>query len=159
MGRVAGPFGVRGWIKIQPFTAEPRNLLDYTDWYLGGREAWRACQVEEVKVQGQSVVAKLAGCEDRDAAFGLRGLSVAVERSALPPPAGNEFYWVDLIGLRVVNEAGQALGVVARLLETGANDVLVLDGPDERMIPFVGAVVKAVDLEQGLITVDWGMDY
>jgi len=159
MGRISGPFGVRGWVKIQPFTTQPRNLLDYTDWYLGGREPWQACRVEEAKIHGQSVLAKLAGCEDRDAALVLRGLSVAVDRGDLPPTASNEFYWVDLIGLRVVNEAGQALGVVARLLETGANDVLVLEGSGERMIPFVGAVVKAVDLEQGLITVDWGMDY
>jgi 16S rRNA processing protein RimM len=104
-------------------------------------------------------VAQLLGCEDRDAATALRGKEVAVPRAALPAAKENEFYWADLFGLKVVNVVGEELGVVVRIFETGANDVLVVRGERERLIPFVAAVIQKVDLASGIIRVDWGADY
>ena len=159
MGRVSAPFGVKGWIKVQPFTAAPANLLSYTVWWLGRDDAWVKYAVSNVQVHGRSVVAQFEGCEDREAAARFRGMQVAIPRDALPQTDANEFYWADLVGLKVVNGAAQHLGHVVRLLETGANDVLVVEGERERLIPFIADVVKQVDLGSGVITVDWGADY
>lgn len=159
MGRVAAPFGIKGWLKIQPFTAETGCLSGFATWWLGHGGNWQQYRVEEARAQGRGVVAKLEGCEDREAAVRFRGMQVAVARDALPQPAANEFYWADLIGLRVVNRAAQYLGEVTRIIETGANDVLVVQGESERLIPFIADVIQAVDLAAGEIRVDWGVDY
>ena len=113
----------------------------------------------DARVHGSAVVAQMQGSEDRDAAARLRGNEVAVPRSALPAAKDNEFYWADLIGLKVENVAGQDLGEVVRILETGANDVLVVRGEREHLIPFVAVVVNDVDIANGVIRVDWGADY
>lgn len=160
MGRIVAPFGVKGWIKIQPYTATAASLAGYRVWWLerdGG--GWRECAVESAHPQGSSLVAKLAGCEDREAAAALKGLEVAVPRAALPATAPGEYYWSDLLGLRVENEQAQELGIVGRMMETGANDVLIVEGDRERLIPFISDVVKRVDLESRLIVVDWDADY
>jgi 16S rRNA processing protein RimM len=159
MGRVSGPFGVKGWVKLQPFTQAPENLLAYPTWWVGGDGSWQQSRIEGGHVQGDSVVAKIAGCEDRDAAALYRGKDVAVPRDAFPQPAANEFYWADLVGLRVVNEQGEDLGAVKEVFETGANDVLVVQGGRERLIPFTAPVVKQVDVAARVIRVDWGSDY
>mgnify|MGYP002662891353 CR=1 FL=1 len=109
---------------------------------------------------GKGLIAILPGVEDRDAAEALRGTEVLVPRSALPPPAPGEYYWVDLEGLRVVNVEGVALGTVSHLFSTGANDVLVAKGERERMIPFVQPdYIRSVDFETGVVTVDWDADF
>jgi 16S rRNA processing protein RimM len=161
MGRVAAPFGIRGWIKIQPFTAATDGLLAYDRWWLSSEGDWQEREIEKAQVQGRAVVAKLAACEERDAAAQLKGKQVAVAKSALPQAELNEFYWSDLIGLRVVNVEARDLGEVAGLLETGANDVLLVRGADgrERLIPFIAVAVREVDLLAGEIRVDWGEDY
>jgi 16S rRNA processing protein RimM len=159
MGRVSGPFGIKGWVKLQPFTEAPENLLTYPTWWVGAEGRWLESRVEEAHVQGGSVVAKMAGCEDRDAAALYRGKDVAIPRDAFPQPAANEFYWADLVGLKVVNEQGEHLGEVRELLETGSNDVLVVEGERERLVPFTEAVVKQVDIVGGVIRVEWGSDF
>jgi 16S rRNA processing protein RimM len=159
MGRIAAPFGVKGWIRIQPITAATRNLLDYRTWWVGEEGDWREFAVVEVKVQGRSVVAQLEGCDDRDAAALFRGKAVAVPREALPQMQAGEYYWADLIGLRVVNAAAQDFGRVTRILQTGANDVLVVEGERERLIPFIAQVIRDVDLGRGVVRVEWGADY
>lgn len=163
MGRVIAPFGVKGWVKVQTFSADPENLLRFPVWWVQNGGDWRECRVEKAKVQGEAVVAKLAGCDDRDAAMEYRGLEVAIPREALPQAEKNEFYWVDLIGLEVVNEADENLGRVSRVFETGANDVLVVNdsstGGRERLIPFIEQVVKEVSLSRGVIRVDWASDF
>jgi 16S rRNA processing protein RimM len=159
MGRVSGPFGVKGWIKLQPFTQAPENLLAYPTWWVGAEGRWQQSRVEHGHVQRGSVIAKITGCEDRDAAALLRGKEVAVPRDALPQPAANEFYWADLVGLKVVNEQDEDLGEVKEVLETGSNDVLVVQGERERLVPFTEPVVKQVDLEGGVIRVEWGRDF
>jgi len=160
MGRVVAPYAVRGWIKLQTFTEYLDSLLDYPVWRLGKDGRWRDYRVLDGKIHGQYLMAGLEGVEDRTAAEALMGLDVAVLREEMPEADEDEYYWDDLIGLDVVNLAGEALGRVEGLLETGANDVLqVRNGETERLLPFVDAVVKEVDLEAGRLVVDWGLDY
>jgi 16S rRNA processing protein RimM len=159
MGRIAAPYGVKGWVKIQTFTETLDSLLDYPAWQIGNNGQWRNAQVEEASVHGEFLVAKLKECNDRDAAFALRGQEIAVFRDELPEPEDNEYYWEDLIGLSVVNREGIKLGQVVKLLETGAHDVLVVEGEKEHLIPFVEVYVLNVDLAQGRIEVDWQPDY
>ena len=159
MGRISAPFGVKGWVKVQPNTAAPRNLLSYGTWWVGTDGGWHETAVAEARVQGRIVVARLEGCSDRDAASALRGRVVAVPRAALPGTRSDEYYWADLIGLAVVNESAQALGQITGVLQTGANDVLVVGGDRERLIPFIAEVIQDVDFGTGVIRVRWGADY
>lgn len=154
------PYGVQGWVKVKPFTAEPSGLLGYRHWLVGGRDGqWRQVTLEQARQHGATVVAKLQGVDDRSAAEPLKGWDVAVERASLPPAGPDEFYWADLVGLSVVGSGGAYLGRVERLMATGANDVLVVVGERERLIPFVAATVLGVDLGAGTIAVDWEADW
>lgn len=159
MGRIAAPFGVKGWVKVQPFSEDPGALMDFESWRVGRGERQTHYTVEAVQDHGKTLVAKLAGIDDRDAAYALRGQEISVAKSALPPPEENEFYWSDLIGLKVVNHEGIELGTVDSLMESGANDLLVVKGTREYLIPFVAAFVGKVDLSGGTIEVEWGEDY
>jgi 16S rRNA processing protein RimM len=159
MGRVVAPHGVNGWIKVQPFTRERESLVRYAQWQIGHEDSWRAWPVEAARVHGATVVAKLAGIDDRDQAAALRGQRIAVARSEFPRAAPREYYWADLVGLQVVNAEGVVLGKVVQLFETGANDVMVVDGERERLLPFIETVIREVDLAAGCIRVDWGVNY
>jgi len=159
MGHVGVPFGVRGWVKVQTYTETSDSLLDYPVWWLGRNGQWRECEVLACNEHPKALVAHLAGCDDREAALALRGSEVAVPRESLPQTADNEYYWADLIGLKVVNAEQHELGRVTGLLETGANDVLVVQGERERLIPFVAQVVLEVDMVAGTVQVDWDLDY
>jgi 16S rRNA processing protein RimM len=160
VGRVSGAHGVRGWLKIRSYTEPPDNIARYGMWILcrDGRE-W-AVDVEEVRGQGSVVLAKLRSVDEREQAAELIGADVAVERSRLPRCAPGEYYWVDLEGCEVRTPQGEVLGPVDHLLATGSNDVLVLSGDGERLIPFVmGNVIRSVDLEKRLIVADWSADF
>ena len=156
LGRIAGPYGTRGWVKVRSSTEPPQNILRYLPWQLGRDGRWSRIGVAEKRVQGRSVIVRLDGCSDREDASGYRGYDIAVERSQLPEADEGEFYWVDLVGLRVATTAGVNLGEVERMMETGANDVMVVQGEIERLIPFLpGTVVQSVDIKRGAIVVDW----
>jgi len=159
MGWISAPFGVKGWVKIQPNTAATGNLLAYQTWWVEREGDWREIPVAEARVQGRELVARLEGYDDRDAVAALRGTSVAVPRAALPRTQSGEYYWADLIGLAVVNGSAQALGRITGVLQTGANDVLVVAGERERLIPFIAEVIREVDVAAGVVRVDWGADY
>ena len=161
MGRITVPFGVRGWVKVHPYTEMPDSLLAYPKWWIGNDPEWQELRVEKAEVHGEAVAAKLEGCDDRDAAALYRGRHVAIPRDAFPQAGENEYYWADLIGLKVVNEQGEDFGTVAEVFDTGANDVLVVrgNGERERLIPFLEHVVREVDLQGRVIRVDWGSDY
>ena len=160
LGRVSGLHGVRGWVKVHSETRRRENILKYTPWYLrreGGWEAWRPLQG---RIQGKTLVAHLEGCDDREQARGLMGATIAVRRSQLGSHGGDDYFWTDLEGLRVVTEAGVELGRVDHLMETGSNDVLVVKGDRERLVPWLPEqVIRSVDLEQGVITVAWDPDF
>ena len=161
MGRIAAAHGIRGLVKIQPFTEYLDSLLDYRTWWIGHEHGpWREVKVEQCEVHSKTLVAQLPDCPDRTAAEKLKGLLIAVPRSSLPTQDEGEYYWSDLIGLAVVNEAGVPLGTVKNLLETGANEVLSVRGDGgEILIPFVASAIKQVDLKSRTILVDWSAEY
>ena len=159
VGRVSGAHGVKGWLKIQSFTEPRENLLAYTAWILRRHEREHAAAVEHAQPQGRGVIAKLRGIDDRDAALAWTGAEIAIERSRLPPCGPGEFYWTDLEGLEVRTPEGALLGTVDHLLATGSNDVLVLAGDRQRLVPFInGDVIRSVDLDSRLIVADWPLD-
>jgi len=159
MGHVAAPFGVQGWIKVRTYTETIDSLCDYPVWWLGKGGVWREWRLLDSGMSGKNLTAKLEGCSACEMAENLQGSQVAVSSDALPPTENGEYYWRDLIGLKVVNAEGVELGRVSGLLETGANDVLVLEGERERLIPFAEQFILKVDLAAGEISVDWGADY
>lgn len=171
VGRVLGAWGVKGWIKVQPFSVDPQALFSSKRWFLKPEQSrWDgpAClRVVEARDQGGMVVAHVQDIDDRDAAQALRGMSICVSRGSFPTASSDEHYWVDLIGLRVVNRQAQVLGEVVGLLDTGVHSVLrVRPTPAdtqaagaERLIPFVGAYIDEVDTAGGRIVADWGLDY
>ena len=161
VGRLHGAFGLRGEVKLESFTTPEKNIARYQPWTLrDARGGERQLTGAKVREGGKGLIATMPGIEDKDAADALRGTEVLVPRSALPPPAEGEFYWVDLEGLRVVNLDGADFGIVSHLFSTGANDVLVAQGERERMIPFVlPDYIRSVDFEAGVVTVDWDADF
>lgn len=166
LGRIVAPFGVRGWVKVRPFGDEPASWSRMSQWWLASQTDgdWQPLSLQGFRPHGALWVAKFSGIDDRSDAEGLEGRFVGAPREALPAPADGEYYWADLVGLGVTNDAGEDLGRVDSLIETGANQVLVVhavqDGEVlERLIPFVGAVVQDVDREAGCIRVRWGKDW
>lgn len=159
MGEIAGVYGVRGWVRVRSYTEPKDNLLRYRSWALGGDPEPRSVTLKEGRPHGPGLIARLEGIENRDAAARLLGRKIMVPRAALPEAPG-EFYWADLEGMQVVTTDGKKLGVVDHLLETGANDVLVVRGERERLIPFVRPdVVAAVDRQKGQLIVDWDPEF
>lgn len=162
LGRLADPYGMQGWLRLYAFADDPLSWGGMPVWWVG-REGgpWRECRLKSLKAHGEGLVVLLDGVADRTAAEALKGFLVGAPRAALPKTEEDEFYWVDLVGLEVVNTAGERLGKVAGLIETGANAVLRVADDDgaERLLPFVSAVVLAVDREAGRIRVEWGGDW
>lgn len=159
LGHVAGPYGTRGWVRIRSSTEPPENILHYLPWQVVRNGQLCPTTVVESRVHVQGVIVRLEGCHDRNEASGFRGCEISVERSRLPDAGDDEIYWTDLLGSRVVTTDGVCLGEIARMMETGANDVMVVQGSVERLIPFLrGTVVRAVDIGRDSIVVDWHPD-
>lgn len=165
MGHIIGPFGVYGWVKINPFTEHLDGLMNYPLWWLSkDNKDWQMVHVVAGRVSGNILNAKLKEYTDRTQAFTLSGMQIAIPRSEFPdlPEDGIEgYYWSDLIGTTALNLKGEELGKVVGLFETGANDVLrIQDGnKKEILIPFIEQFIIKVDLKLARITVDWGIDY
>lgn len=165
LGRVVGAYGVKGWLKIISSTRPERNILDYPRWWIAKGEGYEA-QLLEGRVHGRGLIAQISGRDglpvtDRNVSESLIGSEIQVERSALPPTKDGEYYWHDLIGLKVRSEQGDALGEVTEVTSNGAQDILVVnDAETERLIPFVqDHIIKSVDIDQGLIVADWLPEY
>ncbi|MDA7417152.1 ribosome maturation factor RimM [Xenophilus arseniciresistens] len=170
VGRIADAWGIKGWFKVFPHSAQPEALFSSRRWFLmppGGAAQVFRLPVREAREHADCVVASSPDVPDRTAAEALKGARVFVPRSSFPTPGDDEYYWVDLIGLEVHNREGVVLGTVRELLATGPQTTLVLEAepaagetkPVERMVPFVSAFVDKVDLQAKLITVDWQPDY
>jgi 16S rRNA processing protein RimM len=174
VARVLDAWGVKGWIRVQPYAKNPQALFSSRRWFLRppehhpGRPVLKAVaplpmllRIAEAREHGDDVIAAVRGIGDRTAAEALRGASIFVPRSSFPTAGNDEFYWVDLVGAEVFNRDGVRLGEVAGLLDNGAHSVLrVRDGEaPERLIPFVAAFIDQVDLPGRCILVDWGLDY
>lgn len=174
VARVLDAWGVKGWIRVQPHAKDPQALFSSRRWFLRppelqpGRPPRDAAAVlppllsiREARGHGDGVVAWVHGIDDRDAAEALRGARIFVPRSSFPTAGDGEFYWIDLIGLQVVNRDGVVLGEVGALMDNGAHSVLQVRGAEapERLIPFVAAYIDRVDLHGRCIHVDWGLDF
>jgi len=171
VGRISDAWGIKGWFKVQPYSADPEALFSSKRWFLlpsekGAKtfDGVARIKIKEAKTHSDSVVACAHDLDDRDSADDLRGARIFVARSSFPTPEKDTYYWVDLIGLSVVNRQGEALGQVRDLLSTGPQTVLVIDylvdgKLQERMIPFVAAYVDDVDLVAKRVLVDWQADY
>jgi 16S rRNA processing protein RimM len=166
LGRILAPYGVKGWVKVRTFGDDPESWKRMSRWWLGQDpegDQWRELWLDGFKAHAGGWVAKFTGLEDREGAESLGGLYVAAPREALPKTDADEYYWTDLIGLAVVTESGDALGRVESLIETGANQVLVVRDGDaaqsKRLLPFITQVIKAVDVPGGKITVAWQADW
>jgi len=147
-------------VRVFSYTDPRENIITYPKWHLERNGVRSERKVIEGRVHGKGVVARLEGCDDRDAALRLVGSEVSIDRAVLPAPLGGEFYWADLQGMQVLNRQGERLGRVEYLFETGANDVMVVAGERERLIPFVpGTTVVTVDQAAGQILVDWDSDF
>jgi 16S rRNA processing protein RimM len=155
LGRIAGSYGVRGWVKVAPQKGVAETLVAAKEWWLG-EELHR---VDEAKVHSATVVAKLAGIETREQALGLKGRKIEVARAALPDADDGRYYLADLVGLEVVNRQGEKLGVVRQWLTNGPQDVMELAGDRVRLIPWVPTVVQQVDLAAKRIEVEWEADW
>jgi len=161
LGRVTGAHGLKGWVKVHSDTDPRENIAGFSHLLLSRGDGWERWKVNAGGRQGKNVVLKLKGCNDRDTAEALVGSQLAIERDRLPAlEHPEEFYWTDLQGLLVETQAGLSLGRLDHLFETGANDVMVVRGDRERLIPFVwDQVVKAVDFEEGVVRVDWDPEF
>ena len=160
MGRISGFFGVKGWVKVYSYSEPREALLNYRRWLVRKDDGWETVELLDGKRHGKTVIAKLEGFDDRDAAQALIDADIGIRREELPELDEGTYYFRDLEGLRVEHLDGRGLGHVASVMETGANDVLVVRDDDaERLIPFVtDRVVREVDLAEGIIRVDWEWD-
>ena len=178
VGSIVGAWGVKGWIRVLPYATDPQALFSSKRWFLKPTDAVRRpgepalpalLRIAQAKDHGDGVVAQAHEVGDRTAAQALQGARIFVSRGSFPSPEADEYYWVDLIGLAVVNRQGETLGTVAGLIDTGPHSVLRVLRPgaapdaggrdEERLIPFVAAYVDEVKLPERRIVVDWGLDY
>ncbi len=162
LGKVVGIFGVQGWIKIESYTRPRDAIFKYSGWQIGAEQGWQLFTIKTGRPQGAGLVAKLLQVSDRDQARTLIGATIAVARDQFPAAAEGEVYWTDLEGCAVINRTGVELGKVSHLLETGANDVLVVRLPNdggECLIPYIDDVIDGVDLESKIIQVDWDENF
>jgi 16S rRNA processing protein RimM len=160
LGRIAGPFGVKGWVKVKSYTEPEEGILGYRAWQVSlPRGGARVLRPLEGRRHGRMVVARLEGVEDRDAAAALAGHEVSVPRSELPPAGERQYYWADLVGLDVVTLQGEPLGRVDHFVETPGNPVMVVTGERERWLPLVPRHLKSVDLAARRVVVDWDADF
>ena len=169
VGTVGRAHGVRGWVRVRSDMEPADELLRYDTWLVERSGAWRPTAVRTAHPHGNVLIAHLDGVDDRDAAAGLTGSRLGLPRESLPPLADGQYYWVDLIGLEVMDERGKSLGTVREMMETGANDVMLVRphepadsyriGVSDRIVPFlVGDVVREVDLDAGRIHVSWSVE-
>ena len=159
LGRINGVFGVKGWVKVFDYSRDRGGILEYPRWLLDQEGDWKEVVLLKGQRHSKGVIAHLENCADRDDAMALVGTKIAVWSTWLEPVAEGEFYWYQLRGLTVINLQGELLGRVDRIMETGANDVLVVRSDRDRLIPYVPGAVHEVDLENNRILVDWDTQF
>ncbi len=160
VGRVIGAYGVKGWLRVASYTAAPEAVLSYRPWrFRRANGVVETPALLEARGHGKGFVVHLAGCDDRDCAEAWAGSAIEVPPEALPALGVGEYYWGQLVGLTVETVEGVPLGVVARLMETGANDVLVIQGERERLVPYIADVVRRVELDHRRLVVDWDPEF
>ncbi|MGM0915446.1 MAG: ribosome maturation factor RimM [Pseudomonadota bacterium] len=168
LGKLTSPYGVKGWLRVYSYTSPMEGILDYAEWVVRHGETLERRRLVQGRRHGKSLVARLEGCDSREAAEALAGAEIVMPKAELPELTGDDFYWHELEGLRVVTREGSVLGRIDHLFETGANDVMVVKGSldadaidaRERLLPFLPEeVILEVDLEAGVMTVDWDPEF
>tara|TARA_R110002074_G_scaffold228259_2_gene400033 strand:- start:243369 stop:243923 length:555 start_codon:yes stop_codon:yes gene_type:complete len=160
LGSISGVFGIKGWLKIYANTDEKENILSYQPWYIERNKVRQAVKVKAGKPHGKTIIVQLEGVDDRNEAETWIGCDIYIPSEQLKKLGKNEFYWSDLIGLNVVSLTGEKFGVIDHMLETGANDVMVVKGERERLIPFsIDRIIKSIELEEKQMIVDWDADF
>ncbi|MBV53825.1 MAG: ribosome maturation factor RimM [Coxiellaceae bacterium] len=160
LGRIGAPQGIHGWLRITSHTSPPTNILNYTTWQIKRGQAWSSLSPEETKTQGNKLLVKLPDCDSPEVAKQWTNTLIAIYQNELPKLPEDEFYWSDLINCQVVTSEGVLLGNVTQLLETGANDVLIIQGNEQRhLVPYTDDTIQHIDLSNQLITVQWDPNF
>lgn len=159
IGRLGKPYGLYGWLKLISFTEPLENILSYQDWFINTGKDWRQIKSYETKQQGNQMLVKFPGIDTPEKAKQLSNAVLGIQREQLAPLPEGEFYWSDLEGLRVINTQGVELGTIDYLFNTGSNDVIVVKGAKEHLLPYLKKVVLAVNLAEGAMLVDWDEDW
>ena len=159
IGKFGKAFGVRGWIKIHSFTIPKEDILTLVPWLIERNGQWQEIAVEASKIQHQNIIIKLKNVADVDAVKLYTNLNIFIDHALLPKLPKNEYYWDDLIGLTVINKEGIELGILDHLFGTGSNDVMVVKGTRERLVPYLKNVIIKIDLEHKIIIVDWDENF
>jgi len=165
VGRMTAVHGIKGWVKVHSFTEPEENILHYSPWWLKSAEGWQKIEVDQHRAAAKGLMVHLVGVDDRDIARQYCQRDIAVEKASLPALSTGEYYWHQLKGLAVLTSRGERLGVVTTLMETGANDVLVVKGDadsldrQERLIPYAEQFILGIDLGARQIEVDWDPDF
>ena len=166
LGRLGKVYGIKGWLKLNSFTSPPENILDFTDLLAEIEHRWQALEIDEYRQQANGLLVHIKGYDDPETARQLTGVELAVDSNTMPALEQGSYYWFELQGMQVLSQQGENFGIVAGLLETGANDVLVVTPTKqsiderERLIPYIaGSVIQKVDTETQTIRVNWETDY
>lgn len=156
VGKISGAFGIKGWVKVNSYTEKTESIIDYKPWFLSIDGQFVKYGVSSGARHGRGLIVKLETIDTREQSLRLSGTRIFVSRDQFEPTAEHEYYWADLVGLTVFTPSGEHLGCIDYLIETGANDVLVVKGERERLIPFIqGQVINSVDLDARKIVVTW----
>lgn len=159
LGCIGATYGVRGWVKINSYTDPLTNILNYRKWFVNHQGEWLPFIVESARPHGNSIVAKLVGIDDPDIAKQYTNNPIGIDRDLLPTPSADEYYWDDLVELTVTTSTGAILGKVVEVRNTGANDILIIQGDKRHLVPFIDHVIQTVDLNKKSIIVDWDYDF
>ena len=158
VGKVSGPHGIKGWVKVISYTDTLENILSYKEWFIINKEGKKPFSIEDFRIQGKKIIVKLDGIQDRNSAEDLKNKEILVSRIELPKLEKNTYYWNDLLDLPVLDKKGTQIGKVDSLFETGSNDVLVIvnENKERLLVPFImEEVIKKVDLVKEFISIDW----
>ena len=160
MGKVVGSHGIKGWLKIQPFTEDINTLGKFSSWFLSKNESeWKEFKIESSSIKGRTLLSKIENVNDRNEADKFKSFLIGINKIDLPVLEKGKYYWSDLISLEVINEVGFNFGVIDSIMETGSNDVLVIKGEKETLIPYLDNVILKIDLEKKNVLVDWDENF
>ena len=160
MGKVVGSHGIKGWLKIQPFTEDINTLGKFSSWFLSKNESeWKEFKIESSSIKGRTLLSKIENVNDRNEADKFKSFLIGINKIDLPVLEKGKYYWSDLISLEVINEVGFNCGVIDSIMETGSNDVLVIKGEKETLIPYLDNVILKIDLEKKNVLVDWDENF
>lgn len=160
VGRFGRPHGIKGFVTVHSFTEPNDNILSYSDWHVSLNGQWQVIKLLSVQIHNKAIVAQIEGFPERESVARLTNIEIAIRKDQLAPLAPGEYYWHQLVGMKVINQQGQAFGEVVEVMPTGSNDVLVVQGEKRHLIPYLPEqFIIEVNDESQTITVDWDMDF